>query len=170
PKIHTRPRSRHTLRALMTAHNDVLHAQHVDSVLHGRQAIQIGMYDYVGHVAMHEHLAGQQSDDLIGRYPAVRAADPQVLGRLLAGQPTKEIRIVPRHFGSPSLVVVEEGGEDANGAVIWLEYGMAKSIDVGGVTDHRILEDKRIEFTGGSKFRVAPRKAWEGRTRCNDYL
>jgi len=31
---------------------------------------------------------------------------------------------------------------------------MAKSIDVGGVTDHRILEDKRIEFTGGSKFRV----------------
>ena len=42
------------------------------------------MDDDVGDVAVDEDFAGQQANDFVGGYAAVGAADPQVLGVLLA--------------------------------------------------------------------------------------
>ena len=42
--------------------------------------------DDVGDVAVHEDLARREPDDLVRRHPAVRAADPEVLGRLPLGE------------------------------------------------------------------------------------
>jgi hypothetical protein len=61
---------------LMATHDDVADAQHVDGVLQDRQAIQIGVHDHVGDVAMHEKLAGSKPDNLIGRHAAVRTTNP----------------------------------------------------------------------------------------------
>ena len=48
------------------------------------------MHDDVGHVAVHEDLAGVEPGDLVGRHAAVSAADPHVLGRLLLRQAGEE--------------------------------------------------------------------------------
>ena len=64
-----------------------LHFQNVDRVLNHGQTIQIGMDDQVRDVAVHKQFAGKQADDLIRRHAAVGAADPEVFGRLLAGEP-----------------------------------------------------------------------------------
>jgi hypothetical protein len=91
----------------MTAHDDVAHLEHVDRKLDGREAIEVRVHDNVGHVAVHEHLAGGQAHDLVGRHAAVRAPDPQVVGPLLSGQPGEEIRILPGHVVGPAAVVGE---------------------------------------------------------------
>ena len=39
--------------------------------LDDREAIQVGVDDHIGHVAVYENLAGQQAHDLIGRHAAV---------------------------------------------------------------------------------------------------
>ena len=72
--------------AVVAADDDVLHAQDVDGVLEHREAVEVGVHDDVGDVAVDEHLAGREADDLVGRHAAVRAADPEVLGRLLVGE------------------------------------------------------------------------------------
>jgi hypothetical protein len=59
------------------------HLQHVDRELHDGQAVEVGVHHHVGHVAVHEDLARLQAGDLVGRHAAVRAADPQVLARLI---------------------------------------------------------------------------------------
>ena len=73
----------HAAAAVVAADDDVLDLQHVDGVLQHREAVEVGVDDDVGDVAVDEQLAGQQADDLVGRHAAVRAADPQVLRRLL---------------------------------------------------------------------------------------
>ena len=50
--------------------------QDVHRVLYNRHAIHVGVLDYICDVAVHEHLAGHQTRNLVGRDPAVRAADP----------------------------------------------------------------------------------------------
>ena len=90
-------------------------AQDVDGELDDREAVQVGVDDDVGDVAVDEHLAGQQADDLVGRHAAVGAADPEVLRRLLAGQPAEELGVLPGHLGGPGAVVREEG-EEAHGS------------------------------------------------------
>ena len=52
------------------------------------------MHDDVGDVAVHEHLARRQPDDLVRRNAAVRAADPQVLGRLSLDERGKELGVL----------------------------------------------------------------------------
>ena len=74
----------HAAAAVVAADDDVLDLQHVDGVLQHRQAVQVGVHDDVGDVAVDEQLARQQADDLVGRHAAVGAADPQVARRLLA--------------------------------------------------------------------------------------
>ncbi len=66
------------------------------------------MHDDVGHVAVHEDLAGQQADDLVGRHAAVGTADPEVFGALLAGKFLKKLRVAPLDFVGPRLVLVEQ--------------------------------------------------------------
>src|SRR5438067_167651 len=76
-----------TPATIVTADDDVLNVQHFDRELHHRKAIEIRMHDDVGDVAMHEQLAGSESDDFICWHPTVGAADPQIVGRLLGRQP-----------------------------------------------------------------------------------
>src|SRR5436189_2909841 len=89
----------------MAADNDVLDPQDVDGKLDRRQAIEVRVYDDVRDIAMHEHVAWQQTDDLVRGDTAVRAADPQIARRLLLRQPRKEGRILPRHLLGPGAVV-----------------------------------------------------------------
>ncbi len=84
-EAHPRVRHRrmHARAAVVSADDHVLDAQHVDRELQGRQAVQIGMHHHIGDVAVDEHLAGRETGHLIRWHPRIRAADPQVLGRLL---------------------------------------------------------------------------------------
>ena len=50
-------------------------------------------------------VTGIEADDLVGRHPAVRTADPQVFGRLLAGQPQEEIAIGGDHALHPGAIL-----------------------------------------------------------------
>ena len=64
--------------------------QHLDRVLQHRQAVEVGVHDDVGDVAVHEDLAGVGAGDLVRRHPAVGAADPEVARRLLGREPPEE--------------------------------------------------------------------------------
>jgi len=72
----------------------VTNAQHVDSELHNGKTIKVCMDHQVGHVAMHEHLAGLQPNELSGRHATVRTTDPQVARILLFGERMKKFRIL----------------------------------------------------------------------------
>jgi len=60
----------------------VLDTKDVHRKLNSREAVQIGVDNQIGDVAVHEHLSRQQADNLVGRHTAIRAADPKVLGRM----------------------------------------------------------------------------------------
>src|SRR5436190_9106209 len=89
----------------MAADNDVLDPQDVDGKLDRRQAIEVRVYDNVRDIALPEHVAWQQTDDLVRGDPAVRTADPQIARRLLLRQTRKERRILPAHLLGPGAVV-----------------------------------------------------------------
>lgn len=52
----------------------MLHLENFDSVLHDRQAIDVGVVNYVCDISMDENLAGTELDNLLGRHTRVRAA------------------------------------------------------------------------------------------------
>src|ERR1700758_4726897 len=54
---------------------------------------------------MHEELAGVEAHNLVGRHPAIRAADPKVLRCLLAFEPFEEISVGGDHPLCPGAVV-----------------------------------------------------------------
>ncbi len=64
---------------------------------------------------MDEDLAGEEADDLVGGHAGVGAADPEILGVLLAGELGEELGIALRDFGGPALVLNEEIGEVRHG-------------------------------------------------------
>ncbi len=66
------------------------------------------VHDDVGDVAVDEHLAGQEADDLVGRNAAVRAADPEVARRLLRAQPLEKVRMLGDAACRPAAIVVEK--------------------------------------------------------------
>ncbi len=77
----------------------VAHEQHVfdfenlhREVQH-RQAVQIAMRHHVRDIAMHEHIAWWQADNLVRRDARIGAADPEIFRRLLTHEPLKEIGI-----------------------------------------------------------------------------
>ena len=79
PSASSRERGAHAAAAVVAADDDVLDLQHVDGELDHREAVEVGVHDDVGDVAVHEQLARQQADDLVRGHAAVGAADPQVL-------------------------------------------------------------------------------------------
>ena len=91
--------------AVMSHHDDVLYFQHVDRELQHREIVGVLRGSEVGDVAVHEQLAGIEVDDLVGRHPAVGAADPQIFRRLLAFEPPKEAGVVGDHSLRPSAIV-----------------------------------------------------------------
>src|SRR4030095_6058865 len=94
--------------AVVSAHDHVLHVQHVHRELEHREAVESGVHHHVGDVAVHEQLAGREADDLVGGNAAVRAADPQILGRLLADEALEVGRIAARELSGPAAVLLEE--------------------------------------------------------------
>ena len=64
------------------AYNDVVNAQLLDGVLDDGHAIEIAMANHIRDVAVHKHLTGTQTRDLVGFHPSVAATDPQKLGFL----------------------------------------------------------------------------------------
>src|SRR5690606_10232640 len=100
--------AQHAAAAVMPADDDLLDLQDVDGELQRRQAVEVGVDDQVGDVAVHEHLAGQQADDLIGRDTAVRAADPEVARPLLLRQAAEEVGVVAENSGGPGAIAGEQ--------------------------------------------------------------
>ena len=76
------------------------------------------MDDEVRDVAVHEHLAGREPDDLIGGDAAVRAADPEVGGRLALDEAREELRVAGDPLGRPRAVVLEQLREAGHGPTL----------------------------------------------------
>jgi class 3 adenylate cyclase len=105
----------HAAAAVVAAHDHVLHAEDVDRVLQHREAVEVRVHDDVRDVAVDEHLARFEPDDLIRRDAAVGAADPEVLGRLTLGELGKEPGIARDHVRGPGTVVREQVDEVGHG-------------------------------------------------------
>ena len=65
------------------------------------------MDDNIADVAVDEDFAGNQPNDLIGRYAAVGAADPKILRHLLSCQCCKEAGLAALRFCSPRAVLLK---------------------------------------------------------------
>ena len=76
-------RRAHAAASIVSANNDVTHLQDIDRKLHDRQTVEVGVHDEIGDVAVDKQFSGREADDLIGRHPAVGAANPEIGGRLL---------------------------------------------------------------------------------------
>jgi len=101
--------------AVMSADDDMPHFEDFDRKLHDREAVQVGVQDEVGDVAVHEKLAGKEPDDLVGRHPAVRTADPKVFGRLLLCKRFEKVVIACPHSVGPLAIIGEKLGECLHG-------------------------------------------------------
>src|SRR5882724_4923340 len=104
-------RRAHTAAAVVAADDDVADLDDIDGELRDRQAIQVGVDDNVGDVAVDENLAGQQADDLVRRHAAVAATDPEILRRLLARELGEKLWLTLAYCLGPGAVLVEEIGE-----------------------------------------------------------
>ena len=67
----------------MSCYDDMLHVQNFDGILDDGEAIEVGLHDDVGNIAVDEQLTWEQTDNFIRRNAAIRTPDPEVLGRLL---------------------------------------------------------------------------------------
>ena len=98
-------RRAHAAAAVMADHHDVLDLEHVDRELQHREIIGVLRRGEVRDIAVDEQLAGIEIDDLVGGHAAVGAADPQILGRLLAFEPTEETGVGRHHALCPGAVI-----------------------------------------------------------------
>ena len=101
-------RGAHAAAAVVAGNEDVFDLEHVHCVLDHRQAIEVGVQHYVGHVAVHEQIPRQHADDLVGRHTGVGTADPQVFRSLLAGELGEEFGIFLFDRIRPSVVVIKQ--------------------------------------------------------------
>src|SRR6185369_8808464 len=95
----------------MADDDDVMHLEDVDRELDDREAVEVGVNDDVGDVAMNEELTRREVDELVGGNAAVGAADPEVLRRLLLQEAGEEPRPCRLHVRRPATVAVEQLGE-----------------------------------------------------------
>src|SRR5580700_6605637 len=111
----------HPAAPVMPNHDDVLDLEDVDGELKHRQIVGILGRRQIGDVAVHEQLAGIEADDLVRRNPAVGAADPQILRRLLARQTPEKSGVRGDHPIGPGAVVglqvIQHGVDIAPSAV-----------------------------------------------------
>src|SRR5690606_4341000 len=98
----------HAAATVVADDEDVLDLQHVHRELDHRQAVEVGVHDHVGDVAVDEDLARGHVDDLVGRHARVRAADPQVFGGLLLGQAGEELRVLGADALGPGVVAEDQ--------------------------------------------------------------
>ena len=101
-------RGEHAAAAEVPADDDVVDPQQFERVLQHGQAVEVGMHDEVGHVAVHEHLAGVGAGDLVGGNAAVRATDPEIARRLLRGQAREEARVALGDLCGPAAISAQQ--------------------------------------------------------------
>jgi hypothetical protein len=78
--VHSRA---HSAAPVMPDHDDVLDPQDVDRELEHGEIVGVLRRREIGDVSVHEQLAGVEVHDFVGGHPAIGAADPQILRRLL---------------------------------------------------------------------------------------
>jgi hypothetical protein len=123
--------------SLLSMHESV-DLQHLHRVLDHRQAVQVRMHHDIGDVAVHEDLPRRQADDLVGGYPAVGAADPQIARRLLLRETREKVRVVALDRLGPGAVVGEQVRQglqlptDAHRVDVWLPRFAALQVDQDG--------------------------------------
>ena len=94
--------------AVVADDEDVFDAEDIDAELEAGEAVEVGVDDDVGDVAVDEEFAGAEIDDLIGGHAGVGAADPEELRGLLLGEAGEEFGVVGVDLGGPAAVVGEE--------------------------------------------------------------
>ena len=98
----------HALAAVMADDDDMFDFQHVHGKLQDGQAIEVGMHDHVGNIAVHKHVARRHAQQFVGGHAAVGAADPQVFGRRLRFQVLEEVRVFRHHRVGPAAVTLQQ--------------------------------------------------------------
>ena len=89
----------------MADHDDMLDLEHIDRELQHREIVGVLGRGEIGDIAVDEQFARLQVDDLVGGHPAVGAADPEILRRLLALQPLEEAGSAANHALRPGAVI-----------------------------------------------------------------
>eukprot|EP00968_Pinguiococcus_pyrenoidosus_P008802 scaffold651_cov252-Pinguiococcus_pyrenoidosus.AAC.8 len=83
-----------TAALVVAADNDVRDLEVLHAVLKTSKEIAVGVHDLVAHIAVHEDGAVFLAHNLIRRHAGVRAADPHVVGLVVADVAGKVPRIV----------------------------------------------------------------------------
>src|ERR1043166_2793147 len=99
---------------VMATNDDVLNLQHIHSELQHGHAIEVGMLNYIGNIAMNEHLSRQETHDLVSWHAAIRTAYPKIVRRLLPRELQEKPGIFPPDVFSPCSIVFEEVFEDTH--------------------------------------------------------
>ncbi|KJS37439.1 MAG: hypothetical protein VR74_08665 [Hyphomonas sp. BRH_c22] len=73
-------RSANTTASIMPADNYVPDFEYLNGILQYGQKIDIPRWGKVGDIPVNEQLTRIQADNLVGRYAAIRAPDPEMLG------------------------------------------------------------------------------------------
>src|SRR5476651_669415 len=86
-------RRAHSATSVMSNHDNVFHLQYIDCELEHREVIRILWWSEIGYVSVHEEIARIETDDLVGRHPAIGAANPKILRCLLTFESAEEVGI-----------------------------------------------------------------------------
>jgi hypothetical protein len=66
------------------------------------------VHHHVGDVAVDEHFARREADDLVGGDARIGAADPEILRRLLVREAREVFRVVGHRGTRPPAIVLEQ--------------------------------------------------------------
>lgn len=100
-----------TSAAVVTAHDDMLHLEDLDSVLEDTERREIGRREKVGDVAVDKDLPGLEIENRGLRDTGVGASVPEDLGRLALCERRKEGGIGRGRSSGPLTVAVEDTAE-----------------------------------------------------------
>lgn len=98
----------HSAATVMAADDDVLDMKSRDRILQHGMNVGVERRREIGDVTVHEELARREADDLVGRYPAIGAADPEIFWPLDLAQTFEIFRIPALDFGGPLAIVVKQ--------------------------------------------------------------
>ena len=111
PEVLALQGSAHRTAVVVAGDDDVLNEEVSDSVLEHGVGVEVGGGDLVADVAVHEHLAWTQADDLVGGHTAVSASDPEELGLLRTTHSLEVLRVLGLLVSDPLLVVLQDLSE-----------------------------------------------------------
>ena len=100
--------SLHTAATVVADDHDVLHFEDLDGVLKDTEAVEVGVNDHVGDIAVHEQFAGGHAHDFVGGHSAVGTTDPEVFRVLLTDQAREEFAVLSTSGLRPDTVLIKE--------------------------------------------------------------